>query len=256
MDLKYVVADPAGNITGIVITRHPRQDYRTIARHLMEHSPYGLEQVGFLRDCADCDGSLEMMGGEFCGNASRSVGLYLAKRSMSMRDDRVLIRVSGAEGKLEVLTDLKRNEAKIRMPRILAMDWLKTRDYEEVPIVIMEGIAHVLLLDRHPDKEKAEHLIKTLSETRTEDAIGIMYYEQEHHFMTPLVWVRETDTRVWESSCGSGSVALAAYLERNNQEPWSRSFKEPGGVLKVEETEGEIYLGGPVIFTEVITTEI
>lgn len=256
MDINYVVADPAGNITGLVLTELPRSDYKMAARYLMEHAGYGLEQVGFIRDCNDCDGSLEMMGGEFCGNAARSVGLYLAQNQISLQDDKVLIRVSGVRDMLEVQTDLRKHEAKIKMPPVLSIGLVQTRQYGTVPLIKMEGISHVLLIDVHPETGKAEELIQNLAEAFDDAAIGIMFYEAEHHFVTPLVWVRETDTMIWESSCGSGSVALASYLERDTRGNWVHTFKEPGGILRVEGNQSAIYLGGPVTFSAILSAAI
>lgn len=256
MEIKYVVADPAGNTTGLVLTKLPSTEYKMVAKHLINHSPYDLEQVGFIRNCSDCDGSLEMMGGEFCGNASRSLGLYLAKNSNSLQTDTVMIRVSGATGKLEVRTDLKLNEAKIKMPPIQLIGNIKTVEYGLVPMITMEGIIHVLLIDHQLDKTKGEQLIRGLADRVGHDAIGVMYYESDRRFLTPLVWVRTTDTMIWESSCGSGSVALAAYLEQASQADWTQCFNEPGGTLKVEQIDGDLYLGGPVTFSETILTRI
>lgn len=257
MELEYIVADPAGNITGLVLTPLPRGQYKRAAKYLMEHSPYGLEQVGFVRDCLDCDGSLDMMGGEFCGNAARSFGLFLALNAISIQDDRALIRVSGAQGKLEVQTDLVLNEAKIKMPRILSMEVAETKSFGPIPVIVMEGICHALVLEGNPDQEKAVSLIREVARRFDADAVGVIYYEKGHQYVTPLVWVRDTDTTVWESSCGSGSVALAAYLMRGRSDRWTIEFKEPGGILKIEGgSGGPFYLSGPVTFSGIIKTVI
>ena len=250
MDIKYVVADPAGNITGLVLTEFPRKAHKRIANYLIDHSPDGLEQVGFISQCEDCDGSLDMMGGEFCGNASRSLGLYLAKNSLTQGTAKVRLRVSGASGVLEVQTDLNTNEAKIKMPQITAMASVQTVDFGEVPVIGFEGISHVLLIDQEPEKDKGEGLIRALAKDFPADAIGLMYYQTDQHFLTPLVWVRATDTMIWESSCGSGSIALAAYLKRATKEDWSCCFLEPGGSLNVAMIDGALYLGGPVSFSQ------
>lgn len=255
MELQYVVADPAGNITGFVLTEVPRKDHKTIANYLIEQSPDGLEQVGFISDCADCDGSLDMMGGEFCGNASRSLGLYLAKNLLSRQTDKVWLRVSGASGRLEVQTDIDKNEAKIKMPRIISGSLIQTADYGEVPVIAFEGIVHVLLIDRQPDKAKGEGLVRTLAQTCAADAIGLMYYESDRHFLTPLVWVRATDTMIWESSCGSGSIALADYLNRAVKDDWTCRFTEPGGSITVEKINDALYLGGQVTFSDTRSIE-
>ena len=73
----------------------------------------------------------------------------------------------------------------------------------------MEGISHALILDP-PDRDNARRLLAELAEQIDDEAIGVMFYEADRQFMTPLVWVKATDTSIWESSCGSGSVSLAA----------------------------------------------
>lgn len=257
MNIEYIVADPAGNITGLVMTAIAKSDHKRVARYLLEHSPHGLEQVGFVSGCRDCDGTMDMMGGEFCGNASRSFGLYLASRNLSRRKDVAFIRVSGAEGILEVRTNPDTGEAKIKMPPVMGMEAVDTKAYGRVPMVVMEGIRHLILIGQPVVKTEAEDLIRKLAESQVSDALGIMYYDEASNFMTPLVWVRETDTMYWESSCGSGSVALAEYLTKDSKGPWQARFHEPGGSLKVERSEkGDVFLGGPVSLSEVANLQI
>lgn len=257
MDIEYIVADPAGNITGLVLTAIPRAEHKKVANYLLEHSPHGLEQVGFISEEADCDGRLDMMGGEFCGNASRSFGLYLTSRGLSRRKDLTRIRVSGAKELLEVRTDEATGQARIKMPPVTAIQIIETEMYGAAPLVIMEGISH-LILEGHPvEQEKAEGLIRTLAGIHDADALGIMYYDEAEHFLTPLVYVRATDTLYWESSCGSGSVALAVWLMQDQKGPWQVEFSEPGGKLAVEESAaGDVYLGGPVSFSGIITAKL
>ena len=79
MELSFQLADPAGNVTLLVTTPVPREDYATLAARLLSIPELHAEQVGFL---APPQGEgvirLEMMGGEFCGNALRCAGLYYA----------------------------------------------------------------------------------------------------------------------------------------------------------------------------------
>jgi diaminopimelate epimerase len=70
--------------------------------------------------------------------------------------------------------------------------------------------------------------------------------------MRPAVYVRATDSLVFESSCGSGSAALAAWETRNAGDGESvLAVKQSGGVIeaRVCRKNGElaaIYRGGPV----------
>ena len=70
--------------------------------------------------------------------------------------------------------------------------------------------------------------------------------------MRPLVWVRATGTTVFESSCGSGSAALAVWLARNVRDGGgTTALAQPGGtietrVLKREGVVQRISIGGKV----------
>lgn len=257
MELTYIVADPAGNTTGLVLSKVNKEKYGLIAQYLMAHAPFGLEQVGFVESCQDCDGALEMMGGEFCGNASRSFGLYLAQKHLSQKPDCVIIRVSGAGEKLEVETDVEQNEAKIKMPQQMTLKMEETESYGVIPLMIMEGICHALLLNQKPDEAKAKSLLAELIQRYDMNAFGIMYYDAGNNFLTPLVWVQATDTLIWESSCGSGSVALGSYLNQGEAQAWQITFNEPGGLLKVEKNSGgDLSLSGPVTFSEIVTVQV
>ena len=95
MKLELVMADPAGNRTALVLTQVPPQDRGPFAARLMELPELGAEQVGFvLPPPSGGLFRLEMMGGEFCGNAARSFGLYVARKLG--RTGKLLVEVSGS----------------------------------------------------------------------------------------------------------------------------------------------------------------
>ena len=78
MDLCYILADPSGNTTAFVLSPVPPHQYGPVARAVMERLK--AEQVAFLHD-----GRMDMMGGEFCGNASRSFALWQALQRIGQR---------------------------------------------------------------------------------------------------------------------------------------------------------------------------
>lgn len=73
MNISYTKIDPAGNITVVVDSFVPREQQSRVASELMKRD-VTVEQVGFLEKPDDpcCAVRLQMMGGEFCGNASLS----------------------------------------------------------------------------------------------------------------------------------------------------------------------------------------
>ena len=75
--MRLYYADPAGNITAMVQSPIAPGDRVRVAKAILALGR--AEQVGFLTEPilgGDC--RLEMMGGEFCGNAARSLGYLTA----------------------------------------------------------------------------------------------------------------------------------------------------------------------------------
>jgi diaminopimelate epimerase len=130
MKLRFAKMNPTGNTTLFILDPVPVSEQAKVALALMDPSVLGGEQVGFvsLSTGGGPPGAglvpggpgpgvaalLRMMGGEFCGNAVRALGAYLAyKRSpgLSWAGDvaRGLIQVSGATVPIEFEAQLDRN---------------------------------------------------------------------------------------------------------------------------------------------------
>ena len=76
----YFYADPAGNITLLVVTPCPADAYPQIAEKLLAAEP-DAEQVGFIEGISGSMISLRMAGGEFCGNAAFSAAALAAMKA-------------------------------------------------------------------------------------------------------------------------------------------------------------------------------
>ena len=79
MRLHYTLIDPTKNITLLVTTPVQRQLQPQTAAWLLRHEPQA-EQVGFLEPSDTAPARLQMMGGEFCGNATMGLGAWLCRR--------------------------------------------------------------------------------------------------------------------------------------------------------------------------------
>ena len=66
------------------------------------------------------------------------------------------------------------------------------------------------------------------------DALGILLTNRDLNRIRPLVYVRETDSSVWERGCGSGTAALGAYLASEAGRDVQASVSQPGGVISVK----------------------
>ena len=91
-----VVANPANNITVFVLDYVEKEDYKDIAKNILENTDFNAEQVGFVKEpIMGGDVRLEMMGGEFCGNASRSIGMLFARQN-NIESGNVLVEITGS----------------------------------------------------------------------------------------------------------------------------------------------------------------
>lgn len=232
MRIRYISADPAGNMTGMVLTAVEPQRRAALAAALMARCSEKFEQIAFVDETSLCGPlpRMDMMGGEFCGNATRAFALLAARRrGQGERTLRVL--VSGAAAPVRVELEEERGCAYADMPLPLGVEEI-LREGRRVPVVRMEGIAHAVLADTAPSPDLARHVLAAMPR---EDAQGVLFVQGKK--MTPLVYVAATGTSVWESSCGSGSVALAWQLSRGMADGvHSYAFEEPGGTLSVRVT--------------------
>lgn len=230
MRIRYVSADPAGNLTALVLSPVPVGARAALAARLMAASPEGFEQVGYVDESSLFSDypQLHMMGGEFCGNAARAFGLYATLRRS--RDERALsVRISGAQKPVSVAISPERSSAYADMPLPLRTEQI-TALGRSIPVMRMEGIAHAVLLNTPPSEAAADAVLCAMPQ---DDAQGVLFVEGTR--MTPLVTVPAAETRVWESSCGSGSVALAVLLaeQAGHDGACDFAFDEPGGHIDV-----------------------
>lgn len=260
MKLRVLRADPAGNITLFVLDPVEREQRPQVAARLMAMPALHADQVGFLcPPAAGGDGRLEMMGGEFCGNATRALGLLMAKNRGDVTS--VRLEVSGCHHLVTVDTDPAAGTARAEMPLPLEVR-RETVDGHEGTLVNLGGIVHLVTEDAAPAMEffqKAEPLLKSVPGP---EAYGVIFLDREKDAMTPLVKVPATDTLVWEGSCGSGSLAAAVAQSQGAPDGvFQRCYRQPAGVIEatVVREDGKVtaaYIGGPVSLEEPVTLQL
>lgn len=283
--------DPTKNMTILVETPVPEASFPFVAQKLMELVPEA-EQVGFVHrgesDSA-CDSgtgtafpTLRMAGGEFCGNASMSAAVYYALRE-GISEGTILLDVSGAADPVEVRIRKAGDSAgaddvgsaadkpdeiwygRVHMPKPLSISEERFPDGSILPVVRFEGIAHVIIdgtdesaksmpvAAMKQDADLAGSLAKAWCEYLQADAVGLMFLNETHDEMRPLVYVPAAGTCIWESSCASGTTAAGVYLAQKAgltdvaAGAVRYQLRQPGGVLEIEVTpEGDYYLMGQV----------
>jgi len=232
-----LIANPAGNITALVLNQEVvKEEYMIISNKLMGIHELGIEQVGFVKNSKN-EGipRLEMMGGEFCGNATRSFGLYIASCRGVIDSEVVLVEISGCSSILEVETNVKNKYASTIMPLPVGVDYIQIEGYDLIPVIKFEGIVHVIAENIEASNEIYEKIKQVIINEYDIEAFGIMFFNRNELKIIPLVYVKETNSVVYENSCGSGSIATAIYLAKDNIDgTYVYDINNPGGIIKAK----------------------
>lgn len=180
---------------------------------LMSSLYVGGEQVGYLTlaPASGIDARLDMMGGELCVNGLRSAATVVASQTTKTN---LRLASSGTDEVFEFVSVPKKGTYYTSItlnlaPRIKALA-------ERTLIVHLDGISH-LLCEFAPDATVEP--LKVFTELRRRydneltmlSAFGIIPFQRrkDGYEIFPVVYVRETDTVIPETGCGSGSIALA-----------------------------------------------
>ena len=264
--ITYNYIDPTGNITILVESDVKAYDHILVADRLME-AESACEQVGFVGKSDKADTKLEMASGEFCGNATMSAAALFCDEAGAGKDVETTVRVETAAGIVPVditpRTEKGKRyyEGRVKMPIPVG---IKSRRFSymdrewELPIVHFDGISHIIALTEEvgfTDDETVDVLKKWWGEIRT-PCLGIMLIDEKKRTsdseisvrMRPMVYASGVETCYWESSCASGTTALAAYYKQKyNINELVLTAQEPAGTLTVTcKDDGTLTLGGRV----------
>lgn len=262
MKYNVVIANPANNITVIVLDDIKREDYFSVASGILKKSNLKAEQVGFVKKpMMDGKSRLEMMGGEFCGNALRSFGMMVSKNN-SIEKGIVKVEISGSDKALNVEVDNVNETAKTEIPLPKKITYVKIDELLNFTLVIFEGIYHIIVETMEANEENFLYIKNSFIKRYDIEALGVMFLNREKNYIIPVVYVRETDTTIFESSCGSGTIATAIYLsECYKGDIFKCSINQPGGIIysEVYRYNGiitKLMIGGKVELSEIIQIEI
>ena len=255
--LRITPADPAGNKTLLIEGDVPPERYASLAAELLARPDCDAEQAGYILP----SGRLHMSGGEFCGNACRAYGLLLAQRQGLSAGD-LMIEISGASAPVRVSVDPETGTAFADMPLPEALGvYLLPQPYGMRPIVEFEGIWHIIMASGAFSEESFPEIRDAVYSRVRPEALGVMYLAKGHRSMVPMVYVDGPGTVYRESSCGSGTAAVAAWMADCTGEDISLTMAAPGGPLTAEATLGadgrlaRIRIGGLVTLGETFDLE-
>ncbi len=215
MKQETLITAAGGNGTAVRIIEDslPRSEYETIGSDLgSRFEALGAEQAGFL---VLNDQHFEMAGGEFCGNASRAAAVLF---SQALDADDVSFTVSGFDGIVDAHVkqkDASRFSVRCTFPGMPTDVREVTLDNgTPASIVDLGGIVHVVIEAPFPADpavyEEEHHTITEAFNLDERDAVGVVWFEQTDDTiqMHPVVWVKAINTFFYETSCGSGTIAV------------------------------------------------
>ena len=101
MELRFIKTNPTENMTLLIETPVPREQQLAIAQRLIAYGSVYAEQAGYIEQATQplAEKRLQMMAGEFCGNASLSLAAVLAEeKGLQIGEEcEILLEVSGAD---------------------------------------------------------------------------------------------------------------------------------------------------------------
>jgi len=248
MKLEFTKVSPSGNMTILIWSDVAKKEHAKVANILMDCTYHlGAEQIGYVgkSNNSKAIAHLQMMGGEFCGNATRSLAFMLVARKfpnilIENSIAKFYLTVSGVEEPLEVEVECDNNNnpilAKVQMPIYNEINSVCKKD--NVDLVSLEGISHIIVdNDKSPFNKKSYKNdfieFRDSLDLQDKEAVGVMWktIEEDNSIsMEPVVWVKETDSYYYETSCGSGTVALALAIAKESSDTY-QEFKiyQPSG---------------------------
>ena len=242
--VEYSIYVPAGNDTAFVYGLNYTSEQKKLINDAIMAKHSNVEQVGFIDPTGNPE--LQMAGGEFCGNATRSAAA---------------IYLNGKEGSLKMTVNVKdtinagvdkNGKAWCEIPLYHGTDVITEREpgifivkmNGMVTVVIQENIAKKYLKDKDNLKAMGMDFIHQYNLDYSE-AVGVMFCEREKDLLkiNPIVWVKSIDTLFYETACGSGTTAVCMVEAFLNQKSQEIDVLQPSGMVitaKIVYSEGEI----------------
>ena len=268
MDFDYIIADPTGNITALITSPYTEETRQSMIQEAFDREP-SCEQVGFLMSDSGSDIGLEMMGYEFCGNATLSAAAWHAgMQGLEPGCDTVVtVESSGADEILNVHVRRLEADPSASADTLFSGSYFEgtvgmpvpaLSTYRGYPLISFEGISHLLVPAEDFSIPHAEKAVQEYANELEVSALGLMLCPDYDDLTStqpdgdsirirPLVYVPDQDTLFWEHGCATGSTAAGWYRYMTGGSKHTE-IKQPGGIIRVDITDGQPMLTGKVVF--------
>lgn len=274
MKINFLKVNSSNNMIVLILDPLPRNVQNDIATEVMKDTNIGAEKVAFIETVNKVgpNGSvnsylhLQMMGGELCSNSPRALAAIMHYRDYPelTKDDNCctvdihisgicdLVRCSVEQTKIshiyntEIIHPLPVNTSEIELA-------LNSKSIDALR-VDFEGITHFIVDENDVDnKTEVYDMIKFYMSDENYYSFGILFYDNYEKHLTSLIYVKDTNSLVWEKSCGTGAAAIAFAISQKTKSNLSMEIRQPGGILKTNvlynehsESITKIKIKGPV----------
>jgi len=239
---RTAIVYPSGNTTAVVFDQMLDADREQLNAQVMEawkRKSFGepeIEQCCFVTIPKDLRtiARVEMFGGEFCGNATRSVIQLITEG----KDYQGLIEVSGVDRPLNF--NARNGSVAVEMP--LPQTGELYTDIEEGTLVRLDGIVQIVVTkEEQQDKITPRKLLTELVSQNKyglaeEPAVGVSFFDAISNKSEFSVWVKEVNTIFDETACGSGTCAIGIVSALQKQQNQRLEIIQPSGEIITTET--------------------
>jgi len=232
---RAAIVYPSGNTTAVVFDQMLNTDREKLNSLVMaawksqEADKPEVEQCCFVTLPKDKSAvaRVEMFGGEFCGNATRSVIQIITEG----KNYQGMIEVSGVDRPLNF--NVRDGIIAVEMP--LPRDGSLATKVTEGTLVQFDGIAQLVVTDatlqqdRAPRELLTELLAQNIYGLAEQPAVGVTYYDTATKKAEFGVWVKEVNTVFDETACGSGTCAIGVALATETKQNQKLEVIQPSG---------------------------
>ena len=232
---RAAVVYPSGNTTAVVFDQmlnSDREDLNSRVMSAWKNRASGqpdVEQCCFVTQPENkgAVARVEMFGGEFCGNATRSVIQLITEG----KDYQGMIEVSGVNRPLKFTV----RDSVITLEMPLPQDGKLVTQVNEGTLVQLDGIAQLVVTDTaiQQSQNPRELLNQLLEQNRyglaQQPAVGVTYYYRLTNNAEFVVWVKEVNTVFDETACGSGTCAIGVASALDTKQNQKIEVAQPSG---------------------------
>lgn len=231
---RVAIAYPSGNTTAVIFDQRLNDNRQRLNNSIMESWKNSnsdqpeIEQCCFvtLPESEEAVARVEMLGGEFCGNATRSAIELITKG----QDYQGKIEVSGVDRALNF--NVKDQNISLEMP--LPENGSLVTIVEEGTLVQLDGIAQLVVdTPKNTAGSPRELLEELLAENKynlaSQPAVGVCFYDKLSEQAQFAVWVKEVATIFDETACGSGTCAIVVAETNNTKQNTRLNVIQPSG---------------------------